>query len=124
MTEQQRHLDTLRPLERRLLKMRTDGKSVEEIASRIKKSPTFVERVIEWTKIPRSGSERDDLLTPLQTRVLALAAQGEDRATIARRFKRTERFIRQVEGLAHFRKGLDLMTEAADLARQAEKART
>lgn len=123
MTAPKPDFDSLRPMERRVLKMRDDGTPIEEIAARINKSPSFVHRVIEWTKIPRSGTDRDELLTPLQTRVLALSAEGEDRATIAQRFKRTERFIRQVEGLAHFRKGLGLMTEAADLARQAEQTR-
>lgn len=123
MTEKPPDLDSLRPVERRVLKMRDSGVTIEEIAARIKKSPSFVHRLIEWTEIPRSGMERDELLTPLQARVLALSAQGEDRATIAQRFKRSERFIRQVEGLAHFRKGLGLMTEAASLARRAEQSR-
>ena len=117
------HFDSLRPMERRVLTMREEGTPVEEIAARLKRSPQFIERVVRWTEIPREGRTRDTLLTPLQSRVLALSSQGEDTATIARKFKRTERFIRQVEGVAHFRKGLGLIREAADQARAAEEAR-
>ena len=113
------HFDALRPMERRILTMRDEGTSISVIAERMKKSPEFVERVIEWTEIPRSGNDRGSTLTPLENRVLALAADGEDHATIARRFKKSERFIRQVEGLAHYRKGLELITGAAKEARQA-----
>lgn len=113
------HFDTLRPMERRVLTMRDEGTPIPVIADRVKKSPEFVERVIEWTEIPRSGSDRESTLTPLESRVLALTAEGEDHETIARRFKKTERFIRQVEGLAHYRKGLKLITGAAREARQA-----
>ncbi len=109
-------------MEKRILAMREEGTSIPVIAERIKKSPEFVERVIDWTEIPRSGSERGSALTPLEKRVLALAADGEDHETIARRFKKTERFIRQVEGLAHYRKGLKLITGAAQEARQADQA--
>lgn len=118
------NLESLRPMERRVLKMRGEGTPVEEIAARFKKSPEFIERVVEWTQIPRGAQERTSGLSPLERRVLALRHQGEDTENIARRFKRTERFIRQVEGLAHYRKGLGLMRTAADQARVAEQART
>ena len=103
--------------------MREEGVSIDEIADRIRKSPEFVERVIDWTDIPRSGSQRSSYLSPLEKRVLALSADGEDHETIAKRFKKSGRFIRQVEGLAHYRKGLRLMSGAADEARDAERTR-
>lgn len=117
------YFESLRPMERRILTMRSEGTSITDIANRLKKSPEFVERVIEWTEIPRSGTERDSVLSPLESRVLALAADGEDHETIARRFKKSERFIRQVQGLAHYRKGLKLITGAASEARQEERSR-
>lgn len=116
-------LQSLRPIERRVLRMREAGTPIDEIAARFKRSPGFIERVLEWTEIPRHGTARDAALTPLESRVLAMSAGGEDAETIARKFKRTERFIRQVEGLAHFRTGLDLIRNAADQARAAEQAR-
>lgn len=117
-------LSSLRPVERRILTMRSEGISIEEIASRLRKSPEFIERVIDWTRIPRSGNERSSGLSPLESRVLALSADGEDHETIAKRFKKSSRFIRQVEGLAHYRKGLRLMSGAAAEARNAEETRT
>lgn len=115
--------ESLRPIERRILAMREEGVSIEEIASRLRKSPGFIERVIDWTKIPRSGNDRSSPLRPLEARVLALKAEGEDHEAIGKRFKRSGRFIRQVEGLAHYRKGLRLMSGAASEARQAEQTR-
>lgn len=117
-------LSSLRPVERRILTMRSEGISIEEIATRLRKSPEFIERVIDWTRIPRSGNERSSGLSPLESRVLALSADGEDHETIAKRFKKSSRFIRQVEGLAHYRKGLRLMSGAAAEARNAEETRT
>lgn len=116
-------LESLRPMERRVLTMREEGISIEEIADRMRKSPAFIERVIDWTKIPRSGTGRSTQLSPLESRVLALKAEGEDHETIGKRFKKSERFIRQVEGLAHYRKGLRLMSGAAKEARRAEQTR-
>lgn len=110
-------------MERRVLAMKDQGTPIPDIADRIKKSPDFVERVLDWTEIPRSGNERESLLSPLESRVLALTADGEDHQTIAKRFKKSERFIRQVEGLAHYRKGLKLITGAASEAREAERSR-
>lgn len=105
--------------------MRSEGISVDEIATRLRKSPEFIERVIDWTRIPRSGNDRSSgRLSPLESRVLALSAEGEDHETIAKRFKKSSRFIRQVEGLAHYRKGLRLMSGAATEARDAEQSRT
>lgn len=118
------HFDSLRPMERRVLTMKDEGTPIPDIADRIKKTPEFVERVIEWTEIPRSGRERETVLSPLQSRVLTLVAEGEDHETIARRFRKSERFIRQVEGLAHYRKGLKLINRAASEARQAERTRS
>ena len=82
-----------------------------EIAARFNRSPEYVERLLGWTTIPRSGrSARADTLTPLQRRVLDLRAAGDSHAEIAAKFNKTERFIRQVNGLAHFREGERLLT--------------
>ena len=117
------HFDSLRPMERRVLTMKDEGTPISDIADRIKKTPGFVERVIDWTEIPRTGKERESVLSPLQSRVLALVAEGEDYESIAKRFRKSERFIRQVEGLAHYQKGLKLINRAASEARQAERSR-
>jgi DNA-binding transcriptional MerR regulator len=109
----------LRPIERRILSMRDEGVPLEEIGKRLRKSPEFVARVIDWTQIPRSNDGGDDsqTLTPLERRVLQLREEGEDYDTIGERFKKGARFIRQVEGMAHFRKGLSLLSASAEAAR-------
>jgi transcriptional regulator len=66
--------------------------------------------LIGWTDIPRRGSTRDRYLTPRQRRVLDLRNEGESHGEIAARFKKTERYIRQVEGLAHFKEGQRLLS--------------
>lgn len=103
-------MEHLRPIERRVLEMQQEGVVIDEIASRIKKSPEFVERMIDWTDIPRSGRSDDHHLTPLQRRVLDLRAQGETHEEIAEKFKKGEDYIRQVEGLAHFKESLRLLS--------------
>jgi DNA-binding NarL/FixJ family response regulator len=92
--------------------MRADGVDVDEIATRIKRSPGFVERLLGWTEIPRNGEASDRYLTPKQRRVLDMRASGETHEEIAAKFKRSERYIRQVEGLAHFKEGQRLLARA------------
>lgn len=99
----------LRPIERRVLDMQHEGVVIDEIAARINRSPEFVERMIGWTEIPRNGSTADRHLTPRQRRVLDLRAEGRSHAEIAERFRRGERYIRQVEGLAHFKESQRLL---------------
>lgn len=102
----------LRPIERRVLDMHNDDVPVDEIASRFRKTPEFVERLIGWTDIPRNGSTTERYLTPIQRRVLDLRAGGESHSEIAAKFKKTERYIRQIEGLAHFKEGQRLLSRA------------
>lgn len=102
----------LRPIETRILAMRQQGLPDEEIGRRVRKTPERVAMIADWATHPArgSGEPRDGgLLSPMQTRVLALRAAGESHAEIAQRFRRGPRFIRQVEGLAHFRKYRELL---------------
>lgn len=104
---QQAHL---RPVERRVLAMREEGVHIEEIARRFDRSPAHMERVIVWTDIPRTGPRARTSPTARQRAVLRLRADGQSHDEIARRFKRSPKYIRQVEGLAHYTQGLDLLT--------------
>jgi transcriptional regulator len=102
----------LRPIETRILAMRQQGLSDEEIGRRVRKTPERVALIAEWATMPArgSGESRDGGgLTAMEKRVLALRAEGESHADIADRFRRSPRFIRQVEGLAHFRKYRELL---------------
>ena len=106
MTQQ----DGLRPMERRVLFMRDEGVHIDEIARRIDRSPAHVDRVIAWTEIPRTGPRMRTSPTAMQRAVLRLRADGESHDEIARRFKRGPKYIRQVEGLAHYTQALELLT--------------
>lgn len=92
-----------------MLDLKSEGVVIDEIAARINKTPEFVERMITWTDIPRTGASPDRYLTARQRRVLDMRAAGESHEQIADKFKRTERYIRQVEGLAHFKEGQRLL---------------
>lgn len=91
--------------------MREQGVLIDEIAARINRSPEFVERLIAWTEIPRTGTASDDHhLTARQRRVLDLRSEGHSHAEIAEKFRRREAYIRQVEGLAHFKESQRLLS--------------
>lgn len=103
--------DHLRPIERRVLALRSEGIPVDEIARRFRRSPEHIERILAWTRIPREGLPGDDEpLRPLERRILDLRADGMPREEIADRFRRSPAHIRRVEGLAHYRKALDLLS--------------
>ena len=98
----------LRPLERRILLMRDSGLSSEEIAQRLRRSAKHVERIIEWTEIPRSRRP-SKFAEALESRVLAMRDQGLGHDEIARKFGRSARNVRQVEALAYYRRAVALL---------------
>ncbi|MBA2337185.1 MAG: hypothetical protein H0V96_05405 [Acidimicrobiia bacterium] len=100
----------LRAIERRVLAMRANGLGAEEIAARLRRSPEHVERMIAWSEYPRSGTGTSKSTRAIQERVLALRSSGESHDRIADRFRKSPRFIRQVEGLAHYRKAMELLS--------------
>jgi hypothetical protein len=102
-------VENLQPLERRIAAMRDNGFVISEIAERVGRSPARVERILQWITIPRSGAPVKRSPRPIELRVLSLRAAGETYAEVGSRFRRSARFIRQVEGLAHFRLGLELL---------------
>lgn len=92
--------------------MRREGLSDTEIGRRVRKSPERVAQIAEWAQLPGRGRPRttdDELLSPIQRRVLAMRWEGQSHDEIGERFRRSGRFIRQVEGLAHFRRYRDLL---------------
>jgi DNA-binding CsgD family transcriptional regulator len=96
-------------MERRVKAMTAAGLDHSQIAERIRRSPAHVERVIGWSQIPRSRPPTRRSPRAVERRVLDLRSAGESHAEIASRFKRSERSIRQIEGLAHFRLAMDLL---------------
>lgn len=101
--------DHLRPVERRILALREAGETTEQIAARLRRSPAHVERIITWTGIPRSGPAPCLAGRARERLVLSRRRDGESHDTIAQRFHRSPGFIKQMEGLAHFRRALDLL---------------
>jgi transcriptional regulator len=101
-------LTHLRPVERRILAMQAEGQSVEDIAARLRKSPRHVERMIEWTDVPRTGRP-SRFARALEARILAMREEGHDHDEIGRRFRRSAANIRQIEALAFYRRALALL---------------
>ena len=101
--------DHLRPMERRILAMRDAGVPIDEIGRRIRRSPQHVVRMIAWTEFPRHRPPGRNATWAIHNRVLAMRAAGETHEEIGVRFRRSPRYIRQVEGLAHYRIGLELL---------------
>lgn len=88
--------------------MRDSGLGSREIAQRVRRSAKHVERMIEWTEIPRSRRP-SRFAQALESRVLALRDQGLDHDEIASKFGRSARNIRQVEALAYYRRAVALL---------------
>jgi DNA-binding CsgD family transcriptional regulator len=85
-----------------------EGVSEGEIARRFHRSPDMIRRVIALTEVPRSVEaqvQRDDVLRPLERRVLRWRDAGADYAEIGPRFRRSPGFVRRVEGLARYKLG-------------------
>ena len=105
-------VEHLRPNERRIVQLIDDGVDSEEIGRRFNRSEAYVDRVHQWAQIPgRSARRRDEVLRPIEQRVLALRFEGVHREEIGRRFRRSADHIRRIEGLAHFKLGQDLLTD-------------
>ncbi len=101
----------LRPIERRVLQLQAEGHDAATIGRMFKRSPAHIERIARFANLPgRTGrSRRAETLRPLERRVLHWRRQGAGHDEIAAKFRRSPRHIRQVEGLALFKKSLDLL---------------
>lgn len=95
---------SLRPVERRVLRLAADGVDDDEIGRRFRRSPEWAGRVRMLAEVPRSGRHmQGDVLRPLERRVLRWRASGADHEALSPRFRRTPDFLRQVESLAHYK---------------------
>lgn len=96
--------ETLRPVERCVLRLAADGVDHLEIARRFKRRPGFADRVIAFagmhhTSTPPAG----DALRPVERRILKWRASGAAHADIGRRFHRSAAHIRRIEELATYK---------------------
>ncbi len=95
---------SLRPIERRVLRLVEEGLDDVEIGRRFRHSPEWVARVRRLAEVPRRGSRiQGDVLRPVERRVLRWRASGAQYEQISPRFRRTPEFVRQVESLAHYK---------------------
>ncbi len=98
------HDRSLRPVERVILRLSDEGVDDVEIGRRFRRSPEWVGRVRVLAQHPRDGHRmQGDVLRPLERRVLRWRALGADYEQLSPRFRRTPKFLRQVEALAHYK---------------------
>ena len=99
------HDTSLRPVERRVLRLSEQGLDDAEIGRRFRHSPEWTARVRALSGVPRPNGHqlRGDVLRPIERRVLRWRAAGVDYDELAPRFRRTPDFIRRVEALAQYR---------------------
>jgi DNA-binding CsgD family transcriptional regulator len=95
---------SLRPLERRILRLVDEGLDQVDIARRFRRSPEFVGRIIDYTRLPRGdGMPGVEGLRPLERRVLKWRASGASHTEIGRRFHRSAGHVERVEQLARYK---------------------
>ncbi|MGH9024842.1 MAG: hypothetical protein ACRDWD_01810 [Acidimicrobiia bacterium] len=98
--------DDLRPLERRVLRMRAEGQDDAEIGRRFHRSPAHIRRVADLARIarhPSADTPDGGDLRPLERRVLAWRDEGATPDDIAPRFKHSPEHMARVEDLARYK---------------------
>lgn len=96
--------ESLRPVERCVLRLVADGVDHIEIARRFRRQPAFVDRVIAFAEMHRTGLETGGgALRPVERRILKWRASGAAHADIGRRFHRSAGHIRRIEEMANYK---------------------
>ncbi len=95
---------TLRPVERCVLRLVADGVDHIEIARRFRRRPEFVDRVIAYSGMPRTGVRpAGEVLRPVERRILKWRDGGAAHADIGQRFNRSAGHIQRIEQLAIYK---------------------
>src|SRR6187401_1092548 len=96
--------ESMRPLERRVLRLVGDGVDDVEIGRRFRRSPDFIKRVIAYARLPHGHAmPAPEALRPLERRILKWRAGGAGYDEIGRRFHRTSGHIERIEQLATYK---------------------
>jgi len=96
--------ESLRPMERCVLRLTDEGVDEAEIGRRFHRSPAFVERIMGYTQLPRAASTKPASgLRPLERCILKLRANGTNHAEIGRRLRRSAGHVERVEQLANYK---------------------
>jgi len=93
----------LRPVEKRLVAMKADGLTTNQIADRLNKSPTHVARMLRWVEIPRERPAPRRYAAALEARVADMRARGMSHEEIGHTLHRSSRFSERIEHLASLR---------------------
>ena len=95
----------LRPLERRVLRLESQGLDPDEIGRRFKRSGDHIRRISSYAKLPDRGpfTAPAGELRPLERRIIHWRAEGLDYDEIGDRFRRSGDHIRRVEGMALYK---------------------
>jgi DNA-binding CsgD family transcriptional regulator len=92
-----------RPLERRVLRLAAEGIDTAEIARRFRRREETIQRIFDMIPLHALASgplPAGDILRPIERRVLRWRAEGADFDAIAAKFKRSAKFVEQIEALA------------------------
>lgn len=96
--------ERLRPLERRIRQLTSEGVSNEEIGRRFRRSPEFVQRVHDLSEVDRTPGPADTSpLRPLERRILRWRESGARPEVIGPLFHRSPGFVTRVEDLARYK---------------------
>lgn len=102
-------LQSLRPVERVVIRLMEDGHSSAEVARRLGRRPRSVEQ-IHWLAsqrmsghLPPASSGDDSRLTPIERCVLRRLEAGENYGDIGNRVMRSGAQVRRIETWARFK---------------------
>jgi len=103
----------LRPLERRVLRLESQGLDPDEIGRRFKRSGDHIRRISSYAKLPDRGPFTGDAgeLRPLERRIIHWRAEGLDYNEIGDRFRRSGDHIRRIEGMALYKMSRRLLED-------------
>lgn len=95
----------LRPVERRVLRWAERGLGDAEIGRRFRRGERWVAQVRFLAELdrPDAPAVRDDVLRPLERRVLRWREAGLDHDELSERFRRSPEFLARVEEYAHYK---------------------
>jgi len=98
------HQSQLRPFERCVMRLAGEGVATVDIAERFRRSPAFIGRVMDLTRLPgRAGAAHTEELRPIERCILGWRARGAAHVDIAPRLRRSPDFVERVEALARYK---------------------
>lgn len=101
-----RDVGFLRPVERRLARLASDGIGHDELGRRFGRKPETIGRILAMGRLHRPDAQsrpQGDVLRPVERRILRWRGTDESYEDIGRRFRRGADYVEQVEKLAHYK---------------------